>query len=83
MEEIPVLYQEIINSEMAAMADKELHSQMVTLGHPDVGFTQRQHSLARKRQTKQPIILHPLQKQPPLRSPNLALSQSKHPCQQC
>jgi hypothetical protein len=37
-EEIPVLYQDIINSKMAAMADKELHSRMVALGHPDLGF---------------------------------------------
>jgi hypothetical protein len=36
--EIPDLYQNIINSKTAAMADKELHSQMVALGHPDVGF---------------------------------------------
>ncbi len=35
---IPVLYQEVINSKMAAMADKKLHSQMVKLGHHDVGF---------------------------------------------
>jgi hypothetical protein len=38
MEEIPVLYQDIINSKTAAMADKELYSQMVALGHPDIGF---------------------------------------------
>jgi hypothetical protein len=38
VEEIPVLYQDVINNEMEAMADKELHSQMVALGHPDVGF---------------------------------------------
>jgi hypothetical protein len=37
-EEIPVFYQDIINSKMAAMADKELHSQMVALDHPHVGF---------------------------------------------
>ena len=90
VEEIPVLYQDIINSETAAMADKELHSQMVALGHPNIGFArqdccqpiQRQQSLAWTRQTKQPIILHPLRKQPPLGSPNLALPQSEHPCQQ-
>jgi hypothetical protein len=37
-EQIPVLYQEVINSKTAAMANKELHSQMVKLGHHDVGF---------------------------------------------
>ncbi len=37
-EQIPILYQEVINSKMAAMADKELHSQMVKLGHHNVGF---------------------------------------------
>jgi hypothetical protein len=37
-EEIPVLYQDIINSKMAAIADKELHSQMVALGHPNIGL---------------------------------------------
>jgi hypothetical protein len=36
--EIPDSYQYIINSKTAVMADKELHSQMVALGHPDVGF---------------------------------------------
>jgi hypothetical protein len=40
-EEIPVLYQDIINSETAAMADKELHSQMVAWGHPNIGFAHR------------------------------------------
>ncbi len=39
MEEIPVLYQDIINTKTAAMADKELHSQMMALGHPNAGFT--------------------------------------------
>jgi hypothetical protein len=38
VEQIPVLYQEVINSKTAVMADKELHSQMVKLGHHDVGF---------------------------------------------
>jgi hypothetical protein len=38
VEEIPVLYQDIINSKMAAMADRKLHSQMVALGPPDIGF---------------------------------------------
>ncbi len=38
VKEIPVLYQDIINSETAAMVDKDLHSQMVALGHPNVGF---------------------------------------------
>jgi hypothetical protein len=38
VEEIPVLYQDIINSKMAAMADGKLHSQMVALGHPNIGF---------------------------------------------
>ncbi len=37
-EEILVLYQDIINSKTAAMADKELHNQMVALGYPDIGF---------------------------------------------
>jgi hypothetical protein len=37
-EEITVLYQDIINSKTAMMADKELHSQMVALDHPNVGF---------------------------------------------
>jgi hypothetical protein len=37
-EQVPVSYQEVIHSKMAAMADKELHSQMVKLGHHDVGF---------------------------------------------
>jgi hypothetical protein len=36
--EIPKLYQDVINSEMAAMEDKELHSQMVAFGNPDIGF---------------------------------------------
>jgi hypothetical protein len=36
--EISKSYQDIINSEMAVMADKELHSQMVALGHHDAGF---------------------------------------------
>jgi hypothetical protein len=37
-DEIPASYQLIINSETAAMADKELHSQMEALGHREVGF---------------------------------------------
>ena len=37
-EHIPESYQLIINSETSAMADKELHSQMVALGHREVGF---------------------------------------------
>jgi hypothetical protein len=37
-EQIPDSYQLVINSETAAMADKELHSQMVVLGHREVGF---------------------------------------------
>jgi hypothetical protein len=36
--EIPDSYQNIINSKTAAMADKELHSQMMARGHPDIGF---------------------------------------------
>jgi hypothetical protein len=36
--EIPESYQLVINSETAAMADKELHSQMVALGHREIGF---------------------------------------------
>jgi hypothetical protein len=40
-EQIPVSYQEVINSKMAAMADKELHNQMVKLGHHDVGFAHK------------------------------------------
>jgi hypothetical protein len=38
VDEIPILNQDIINSKMTAMVDKELHSQMVALGHPDIGF---------------------------------------------
>ncbi len=38
VEEIPVLYQDIINSKPAVMADEELHSRIVALGHPDIGF---------------------------------------------
>jgi hypothetical protein len=37
-DEIPESYQTIINTESVAMADTELHSQMVTKGHHDVGF---------------------------------------------
>ena len=37
-EQILESYQLIINSKTAAMADKELHSQMVALGHREVGF---------------------------------------------
>jgi hypothetical protein len=37
-ERIPVLYQEVINSKTAEMTDKELYSQMVKLGHHNVGF---------------------------------------------
>jgi hypothetical protein len=37
-EQIPESYQLIINSETAAMVDKKLHSQMVALGHREVGF---------------------------------------------
>jgi hypothetical protein len=37
-EQIPESYHLIINSETAAMADKELHSQMVALGHREEGF---------------------------------------------
>jgi hypothetical protein len=40
-EQIPESYQLIMNSETAAMADKELHSQMVALGHREVGFAHR------------------------------------------
>ena len=40
-EQIPESYQLIINSKTAAMADKELHSQMVALGHREVGFAHR------------------------------------------
>jgi hypothetical protein len=36
--EISDSYQNIINSKTAAMVDKELHGQMVAIGHPDVGF---------------------------------------------
>jgi hypothetical protein len=41
MEGIPVLYQDTINSKTAAMVDKELLSQMVALGHTDIGFAKR------------------------------------------
>ncbi len=37
-DEIPESYQTIINMESVAMADIELHSQMVAKGHHDVGF---------------------------------------------
>jgi hypothetical protein len=37
-DEIPESYQTIINMESVAMANKELHSQMVAKGHHDVGF---------------------------------------------
>ena len=37
-DDIPASYKLIINSETAAMADKELHSQMVALGHREVGM---------------------------------------------
>ncbi len=36
--EIQDLYQNIINSKTAVMADKELHSQTVALGYPNIGF---------------------------------------------
>jgi hypothetical protein len=41
--EIPASYLRIINSETAGMADKELQSQMLELGHADAGFA---HGLA-------------------------------------
>ncbi len=41
--EIPETYPRIINSETAGMADKELQSQMLALGHADAGFA---HGLA-------------------------------------
>ncbi len=37
-DKIPESYQAMINMESVAMADKELHSQMVAKGHPEVGF---------------------------------------------
>jgi hypothetical protein len=37
-DEILESYQTIINTESVAMADKELHSQMVAKGHHDIGF---------------------------------------------
>ncbi len=42
-EEIPETYLQIINSKTAGMADKELQSQMLALGHADAGFA---HGLA-------------------------------------